>query len=241
VPDVTVVLATTVAHELHRMALLDTLAQIAPAEVLIWTDRPAFFPDTFAGASGDQEIVLGIEIPAIKSIADWYRVVWYEVPIAIATSHFLVIQWDGWVLDGQRWSDDWLQYDYIGAVWPWHMQHRVGNGGFRLTSTRLARFLSTHRAEYPIRWPDDDLICRVYRGALEHTHGFRWAPESEALKFSIEHGDLTPEGTFGFHDCRNLPRLLSTPRLTRRIDAADEFTRTKQEFQKMLIGAAGTR
>ena len=34
------------------------------------------------------------------------------------TSHVLVTQWDGFVLDAGAWTDDFLAYDYVGAVWP---------------------------------------------------------------------------------------------------------------------------
>jgi hypothetical protein len=36
----------------------------------------------------------------------------------VATSHVLVIQWDGYVVNADLWDDDFLRYDYIGAPWP---------------------------------------------------------------------------------------------------------------------------
>ena len=47
------------------------------------------------------------------------------------TSHALMIQFDGYVLSGDRFSDNFLSYDYIGAPWPHYQSHKVGNGGFR--------------------------------------------------------------------------------------------------------------
>ena len=36
----------------------------------------------------------------------------------VHTGHCLVIQADGFVLHPQRWRNEFLQYDYIGAPWP---------------------------------------------------------------------------------------------------------------------------
>ena len=56
----------------------------------------------------------------------------------ISTAHALCIQWDGYVLNAQAWDASFLDYDYIGSVWPQFGDgHRVGNGGFSLRSKRL--------------------------------------------------------------------------------------------------------
>jgi hypothetical protein len=87
----------------------------------------------------------------------------------IKTEFALVVQGDGWVLSADNWSDEFLDYDYLGA--PIHLAHVVGpegarwvrgfhwcsdlgrpgytitpvlNGGFSLRSQRLMRALVDH-------------------------------------------------------------------------------------------------
>jgi len=87
----------------------------------------------------------------------------------VHTEFALVVQDDGWVLDGNNWSDDYLNYDYVGApihlakvesaqgvVWrnqfewasdfgqPGCSVTPVQNGGFSLRSQRLMRALVDH-------------------------------------------------------------------------------------------------
>jgi hypothetical protein len=61
----------------------------------------------------------------------------------VQTGHCLIVQADGFVLDPARWSDQFLEYDYIGASWAEYVRvpgmhrlrldkNRVGNGGFCL-------------------------------------------------------------------------------------------------------------
>jgi hypothetical protein len=225
-PEVTVVAIDDVAPDLVRLAIEDTLAQVEPHQVLLWTDRPETAPPG----------VVCLECRRLESIAQYHRILWHEVPSRIETSHFLVIQWDGWVLDPTVWSDELLEYDYIGAPWGWHFVQRIGNGGFSLRSSKLARFLAASRYQYPPYHPEDETLCRVYRGALEEI-GYRWAPEALARKFSLEHGRLPIDRTFGFHDCRNWPRVLEHARVKERVALATDYIRNKMEFHEMLVMA----
>jgi len=79
-----------------------------------------------------------VKIPRIASRAEYSRFVIKELGRHFRTSHLLVIQWDGYVINGKAWQEAFLEYDYIGAPWGFHTdQHRVGNGGFSLRSRRL--------------------------------------------------------------------------------------------------------
>jgi hypothetical protein len=218
-PDVTLVAIDCAAHDLTRLAIEDTLREIVPAAVLLFSDRP-FVPE--AG---------WIECHN-NSVADRDRVLWHIVPQHVRTSHYLTVQWDGWVVDAGLWESEFLSYDYIGAPWPWHESgRRVGNGGFSLRSACLGRFLAEHQQEYPIEHPEDEALCRLHRARLER-EGFRWAPEDVAARFSLEHGDIRP--TFGFHDCRNFPRLLDREAIAKRLAAANDYVRQKDEWRGMM-------
>lgn len=101
----------------------------------------------------------------------------------IETDYVLIVQSDGWVIDGRNWSDDFFQYDYIGApthmarvvtsegvrwerAYSWHQYLGrpdcvvtvVQNGGFSLRSRRMLRALIDHRHIKVELSPPDMLI-----------------------------------------------------------------------------------
>ena len=133
-----------------------------------------------------------------------------ELANYIFTKHILVIQYDGFVLNPYAWRREWLQYDYIGAPWMWYDDGKnVGNGGFSFRTRRLHDILAGDNNIIPINEPgvttnkeEDHCIARLYRSYLENTHGVKFAPIQEALKFSIEgwrSKNKTWNGEFGFH------------------------------------------
>jgi hypothetical protein len=204
---ITVVIIDDVAHELARLALIDTICQITPRQILILTDDPG----KIRVARSEAHYFNGGSVVAAA------HAMWYDVPPLVKTDHLLSIQADGWVLDRSLWTDDFLGVDYIGAPWPvepgnawarlgYTKGRNVGNGGFSMISTRLARHIGVNRARYPLIMPGDDSICRRYRPALE-AEGFRWASEELATQFSFECGPQPAGGTFGFHGLHMARRL----------------------------------
>jgi glycosyltransferase involved in cell wall biosynthesis len=117
----------------------------------------------------------------------------------IDTEFALIVQHDGYVRNYKAWTNEFLNYDYIGAVWGWYKDgFRVGNGGFSLRSKKLLKL--TARDEIKQTHPEDHHIGRTYRPYLE-TKGIKFAPEALAKKFSVE-GYGTNEvyaDQFGFH------------------------------------------
>ncbi len=221
-PNVTVVIIDTVAHMLVQDALQDTLDQINPAETLIFADKELL--------RNSRVTWIKVEANSLSSVAD---ILWYKVPLHIRTSHYLVIQWDGWVHNGNLWQDNWLNYDYIGALWPWHPNNRVGNGGFSLRSRALGMFLTTNKLLFPLSdRPEDDTLCRTFRPRLEY-NGFRWAPEDEASLFSFERRVTDYRPTFGFHGAFNFPKVLSPERLRGRIKRATRYVESTVAWKEL--------
>lgn len=102
----------------------------------------------------------------------------YGLHQLIETPYALIVQDDGWVLDGKNWRDEFWSYDYIGA--PIHaaavthngerMYHKnfqwaaylnqagakidfVQNGGFSLRSKRFLEVFSQHQIPYHLAAP----------------------------------------------------------------------------------------
>lgn len=146
----------------------------------------------------------GIEwrkIDRIGSRSDYSRFMLRELAGHIETTHALCVQWDGFVLNGSAWQQEFLSYDYIGAVWPQFTDnYRVGNGGFSLRSRQLLKACK----DLPLaeNVAEDLVIGRRYRLDLE-TRGLRFASEDLAQRFAYERSAPTG-GEFGFHGAFNL-------------------------------------
>jgi hypothetical protein len=165
----------------------------------------------------------------VGSLENYQRILWNDAWRNCLTSHMLIFQYDGWILDGSLWDDSWLEYDYIGAPWPWHKNDglNVGNGGFSLRSKRLMKYLGTN-SKYPLVSPEDETICRTYRPDLE-LDGFRFAPESVARNFSFERE--APRKTFGFHGIFNVPKVLDPDELQLWMSLANDYVKSKVEWK----------
>lgn len=191
--DVSLVIIDTAYHRLAQMAVEATLQHVDFGDVLLFSNRNFDLP--FPTLPCDA-----------LSLADAEAFMWYGVLPHLRTSHALYIQWDGWVTCPAAWQANFLDYDWIGAVWPWHRTNRVGNGGFSLRSKRLLQLINDRRSDFPLLRPEDEALCRIYRPSLEEC-GLRWADETTARNFAHEH-EWTG-GSFGFHGVWNCVRYLS--------------------------------
>lgn len=226
-PEVTLVAVDRVVHDLTRLALEDCLRHADFVEVLVFSDR-----EILPAAAGVRHIY-----SAPETMAE--RVYWYEVPAAVRSSHMLVVQWDSWIVNPRAWTEEFLAYDWIGAPW-WHRDGRnVGNGGFSLRSTRLMEALRQSSATLPLGTPEDEMICRTHRPALEAA-GFRFAPEDLATRFSFER--VVPAGgtPFGFHGLFNWPRVLSVPQIGERLRCFNDYALGRPECRELFLALAGS-
>jgi hypothetical protein len=216
--QVTLCAVDTRTPALAAQALLRSMAGIDFARAILFTN--GWMPTRVLPG------VELVEIDLIRSGADYSNFVMRVLPAFVRTSHVLITQWDGFVLDPAAWRDEFLVYDYIGSVWPDEPEGRnVGNGGFSLRSRRLLaagldnRITDTH--------PEDQMLCRNYRELLEREHGVRFAPAALARHFAYE--NETPRGpTFGFHGPCNLPLVLDEATLAEALEhLPDDFFRSR--------------
>lgn len=199
--DVTLVAVSSVALRPTVEALKASMRQANFAQVLLLSDRPPPEPD--------QPGIGWRPIGHIGSRREYSRFMLRDLADHIETSHALCVQWDGYVLAGQSWDERFLDYDYIGAVWPQFSDgHNVGNGGFSLRSRKLLRACR----ELPLNEDEaeDLVIGRTSRADLEKA-GIRFAPETVARRFAFERTPPTGK-EFGFHGAFNLVELNSADR-----------------------------
>jgi hypothetical protein len=150
-----------------------------------------------------------IQAPLIKTTKDYSDLLLTGLRQYVTGSHVLVIQWDSFILHPDLWAKDFLQYDYIGAVWPHHPDTPVGNGGFSLRSVRLLEALESPTITK--RHPEDFCICVDNKATLENQFGNRFAPTNVAEQFAVERSEWHP--AFGFHGFFNFYRALGDAEL----------------------------
>ena len=196
-PKVTLVCVDCLNHLGAIKAILKSVEGIKFANVLFLTDK-LFYSDKCKS----------ITIDKINSKKEYSYFMMTKLNEFIDTDFCLVIQYDGYVINPELWTDDFLNYDYIGAPW-WYNENNVGNGGFSLRSKKLLQTLSEmniKESDVESYHPEDDLICRKYGNELKEK-GFKFAPTLIAKQFSYEPNvkrEPFKNHTFGFHGVPNL-------------------------------------
>lgn len=147
-----------------------------------------------------------VQAPPIKTTKEYSNFLLTGLRQYVFSTHVLVIQWDSFIIHPELWTDVFLKYDYIGAVWPHHPETPVGNGGFSLRSTKLLDALAS--PEIPKRHPEDFCICIDNRERLEKEFDIRFAPTELAEKFAVERSTWHP--AFGFHGLFNFARVFNS-------------------------------
>lgn len=154
------------------------------------------------------------EVSEIDSIEEYNRIVLKELGFFVHTDYCLVVQYDGFAVDSSQWSDDFLNYDYVGAPAfdKENPETLVLNGGFSVRSKKLLEackdkeIVQTPEIEYGMN--EDVVITSTYRRYLEKKYGIKFAPRDVAARFSKE--DLRQKSNpFGIHGLWNVPEFFS--------------------------------
>jgi ADP-heptose:LPS heptosyltransferase len=185
-PEITMICADTKNPGAAISAIRKSLSHIKPARTIFFTDKHYDLP--------------GIEtifIPTLNSKRSYSYFICKELYKHIETSHILIIQADGYILDHKQWDDKYLNYDLIGAAWPYDHDRRIANGGFSLRTKRLQEIVGTDDF-IDVVHPEDQSISIIYKLYLEEKYGIKFAPEELAEKFSFELIEPNQQ-TFGFH------------------------------------------
>lgn len=149
-----------------------------------------------------------IIVEKIKTWEDYNYFLLKEYDQYINTQFLLTIHDDGFVLNPSLWLDEFLEYDFVGAMWPWDCL--CCNGGFSLRSKKLlhiaAKYCPYHHGI------NEDLIIACRERDLFLSHGIKFPPLNLAAKFSIEHPTAETNGqsawagnnlnSFGFHGAK---------------------------------------
>ncbi|MEQ1594550.1 MAG: DUF5672 family protein [Casimicrobium sp.] len=216
---VTLVAIDCAYPELALVALARSAAALPCARTLLLTD-----------ANVAHDGVEVVRIDPIRSRDAYSQFVLKDLKRYIDTDYALVVQWDGFVIDGSAWAGEFWNYDYIGAKWPHETgDFRVGNGGFSLRSKRLLDALADDAIA--LNGENEDIaICIRHRALLEQKYGIVFADERVADRFAFDVS--RPIGpTLGFHGVFNFWQMLTADELV-------AFARTAPEQIVQGLGFA---
>jgi hypothetical protein len=203
---VSLIAVDTLHPGLALWAMARCLDRARFAEALLVT-RPDFTPPLEAKARG----IRVVHTDAIHSIADYSRFMLTQLSAHTSGKHVLVVQWDGFIVHPECWDPEFLNFDYIGALWRRSAgEHRVGNGGFSLRSRKLIE--AVERLAPSETHPEDAVIGHVLRDRLEREFAIRFPPPELAQKFAFER-DRLDFASFGFHRYANFPLVLGADEL----------------------------
>jgi len=159
-----------------------------------------------------------IKTREFTSIGDWGKFIIFELHEFIDTDFVLLVHADGFVVNPSSWSNDFLEYDYIGAPWPVPKDNtsfrdhygniiRVGNS----VSLRSKRLLSLP-SSIGLKWSgfdggfphEDGFICVQHRHTLVEDFRMKFPPLELAMRFGRENTIEIPYKTepFTFHKWR---------------------------------------
>jgi len=162
----------------------------------------------------DNRVYDFVQVNPFSDVGDWGRFIVFDLHQYIETDYIILIHSDGFIVNPQCWTNQFLEYDYIGAPWPLPKDSfsyrdsfgniiRMGNS----VSLRSRRMLALP-SELNLDWRsadhgffhEDGFLCVQNRHVLQQ-HGMKFAPLSVACHFSREktlpeNKDIEP---FAFH------------------------------------------
>ncbi len=218
-PDVTLAAMTSVNLYETVRAMRYSMRGIDFGDAVLITDRkPWFLPRSIRWSRTDK----------LDSIDKFNYKMVYELKDHIRTDYVLIVHADGFVIHPEKWDDEFLQYDYIGAPWPLPDNDylyrdskgnlsRVGNS-VSIRSMQLLRYPAEHHLPWvPVYdgfYNEDIYLCCYEKNKMEEA-GLKWAPLETAVRFGREHPIAENQGVtpFAFHKWRgenaDYPRFLS--------------------------------
>jgi len=196
-PNVTLLCIETRESDLAHWAIDRCLHQAQFAKVVLITDLDQ--------VNVRKPGIDYVQAPEIKTTKDYSDFLLTDIAQYVLGTHVLIIQWDSFIVHQELWTNEFLDYDYIGPVWPHHPESPVGNGGFSLRSSKLLEAIK--KSGFIKRHPEDYCICVDNKAFLEQECGIQIAPVEVAEQFAVERSPW--HQAFGFHGFFNFGRALN--------------------------------
>lgn len=129
-----------------------------------------------------------VEIPEIKNIQEYSKFCIKELWKYIETKFVLIVQHDGYIINGKNWDNSWFNYDYIGCATVWTERDTLkgGNGGFSFRSKNLLKEASLYSEMYLDKCHPEDtfLSYNSTTSNIQEKNGSRTYFESKGFVFA---------------------------------------------------------
>tara|TARA_R100000008_G_scaffold83463_1_gene68931 strand:- start:81 stop:746 length:666 start_codon:yes stop_codon:yes gene_type:complete len=170
-------------------------------------------------ADVDPEGITIHKIPEVTNKWDFSKITVYDLPKYVDTEYCILVEWDGFIVNPEQWTDEFLNYDWTGPLWTMGHNYFDKNGnrvrvgdGISLRSKKLMSLASelnipwlpfTNNGQHEPGYWEDSWICVKNRHIYEQ-HGCKFAPIELAAKWGRElHNPPIPENEgitpFVFH------------------------------------------
>ena len=214
-PNVTLLSATSYKIEEAQMAMRISLHNIEFGSVKLLCSSPPQKKYSDIEYISIPPIKKGTYQKGLHTVDDYSQIIFQDLHKYFNTSHCLIMQADGFVVNANLWKEEFLEFDYIGAPWPDKVQinpnfilnmkeNCVGNGGFSLRSRKLAETtakINFNSLKFPVKNEDVVICYYLYKEMIDK--GIRFAPPKLAAQFSIEDDQhlygQDVNSVFGFH------------------------------------------
>ena len=218
-PNVTICAASDIALEATLASLERSMDLVNFGRALMFTSQPLH--------REPRHDISIVKIAPLSNRESYGQFILCELTRYVTTDFALIVQWDGFVIEPAAWSDDFLQFDYIGAPWTDQPPGRdVGNGGFSLRSRQLLE--QGTQPWFQLSHPEDLCIAHVNRAALEE-RGIRIADRALARCFSREREEAGHHH-FGIHGIFALAEQLPPDELDSLLRTIDSGVIGKREL-----------
>jgi len=242
--EITIIAASDVKIKETIKALKVSSKILKPKKTILFTSHSYL-------KSTKNECIFFEKIKPLRSKSDYSNFLIFELYKFIETSHVLIDQWDGFIINPNKWTNNFLFYDYIGAPFIPRTKsfsyardrsndfYVIGNGGFSLRSKKLIEAPSKYNLfddKHLTYSNEDGFFCVLHRKFLE-SKGFKWAPFNIAKEFSIESplniSELV-DFPFGFHG-RKIFLLIRLKKLFKIFSFISSFIKKSNELKKKVF------
>lgn len=223
--DITLLTIDNHNYELTEFAITKTLENVDCKKVIVMSDQNFLPQYDFVSISKDFDIFQYNQI-ILKGLNQY-----------IDTEYLMIVQWDGFPVNKNLWTDQFLEYDYIGAPW-W--DNVVGNGGFSLRTKKLLKALEDPEIQITDKNEigEDVAICRTHRKRLEQAYNIKFAPLKIADRFSVEHRSIST--AYGFHGLWNANKFLTDNEIKYIIDRLPENFLKNSSKMNLFVNSLNT-
>jgi hypothetical protein len=141
-----------------------------------------------------------VKTEKFNNISEWGKFIVFDLHKYISTPYIILIHADGFIVNPKKWTNKFLDFDYIGAPWPSPEDRvtfrdgqgkliRVGNS-VSLRSKKILELptkLNLKWDNFLLNIPHEDGFLCVQHGSLLEKNGIKFAPLEVAAIFSREY------------------------------------------------------